>query len=179
MAVRVRRWAGLAIMLATALGASTARAQVEGGDAAACTSGAGPAIEARIAGLKDRTGDIRLELYPPNEQDFLKDDRDLIAQGKLFRRVIATPPASGPVAICIRVPKAGTYALFFVHNRDGRNKFNFWSDGAGFVDSTRIGRARPKLQQALVNVGPHVTVVTIRAQYLRGLSGFGPSEDKG
>ncbi|MGJ3649292.1 DUF2141 domain-containing protein [Sphingomonas sp. GlSt437] len=145
-----------------------------GSDAAACEAG-GPAILADISGLKDRTGRLKLELYPATEADFLKDDRDLIAQGKFFRRVWAEMPKSGPVEICIKVPKPGTYALFFTHDRDGKNKFNFWTDGAGLPSNHRIGMSRPKLAAGVIEVGNGVTVTHIHAQYLRSLlGGFGP-----
>ncbi len=76
--------------------------------------------------------------------------------------------------MCIRAPAPGRYALLFTHDRDGRNKFDFWKDGAGFPSNAKLGRARPKLSQAVINVGTGVTTTTIRAQYLRGLGGFGP-----
>ena len=152
---------------------SPACAAVLGPDAAACTSG-GPAVLVTVVGLKDRRGELKLELYPPTEEDFLKDDRDLIRAGKLFRRVRAPVPAAGGVAMCIRVPRPGRYALLFTHNRDGRNRFSIWSDGAGFASNQRLGRARPKVEQAIIDVPAGVADVTIHAQYLRGLSGFGP-----
>lgn len=144
-----------------------------GSDSAACTGG-GPAIRVSVDGLKDRTGELKLELYPANEADFLKDDRDLIKEGKFFRRVRVPTPASGPVVLCIRVPTPGPYALLFTHNRDGRNKFNFWSDGAGFPSNTKLGRSRPKVAQGRIIVPEGVVSVDIKAQYLRGLGGFGP-----
>ena len=159
------------LLLAAAPSAATG---VIGGDAPSCTGGAGPAVLVRINGLKDRKGDLKLELYPANEEDFLKDDRDLIKQGKVFRRVRVPTPAAGPVAICMRVPAPGRYALLFTHNRDGKNKFSVWSDGAGFVGTGNLGRSRPKLAQAIIDVPAGVKTVTMRAQYLRGLSGFGP-----
>ncbi len=163
------------VLLAAALAiAPPAGAQLLGGDAAACAGGDGPAIRADIAGLKDRKGDLKLELWSATEAEFLKDDRDLIAQGKFFRRVRAATPPTGAVSMCIKVPRPGRYALLFTHNRDGKNKFGFWSDGAGFPSNRKLGRARPKLAQALIEVGPGVAVTTIRAQYLRGLGGFGP-----
>ncbi len=70
-----------------------AGAQVLGSDAAACTGG-GPAILARIEGLKDRKGNLKLELYPANEEDFLADDGVLERAGKTFRRVQVPTPAS-------------------------------------------------------------------------------------
>lgn len=160
---------------ALALAATPATAQpVLGEDAAACAGGNGSAIRVNITGLKDRSGRLKLELYPATEGDFLKDDRDLKKEGKFFRRIWAQTPASGAVAMCIKAPSAGRYALLFTHDRDGKNKFNFWQDGAGFPSNRKLGRSRPKLQEALVNVGSGVTTVNIHTQYLRGLSGFAP-----
>ncbi|KTT74133.1 DUF2141 domain-containing protein [Sphingomonas endophytica] len=163
---------GLAVAVAL-LGAVPASAQVLGSDAAACTAGQGPAILATVTGLKDRRGTLKLELYPATEEDFLAGDDDLAKAGKFFRRITVNPPAGGDATICIRAPRPGRYALFFGHDRDGKRKFNFWSDGAGFPSNHRIGRARPKLADALIDVGPGVTRTVIRAQYLRGLGGFG------
>ena len=162
-----------AALALTLLAPPVAHAQVLGSDAAACTTGQGPAILATVTGLKDRTGALKLELYPPNEDDFLAGDDDLVKAGKVFRRVTVPPPAAGDALICIRVPRPGRYALFLGHDRDGKRKFNFWSDGAGFPSNHKIGRARPKLVNALIDVGPGVTRTVIRAQYLRGLGGFG------
>ena len=171
----VKWFAALAIATLTVAPAASADAGVLGSDAAACATG-GPAILATVVGLKDRTGELKLELYPANETDFLRDDRDLIREGKVFRRVRAPTPAAGGVQMCMRVPHPGRYALLFTHNRDGKNKFSIWSDGAGFATNQRLGRSRPKLAQAIVDVPSGVTSVTIRAQYLHGLSGFSPMD---
>lgn len=165
------------ILLAALLAPAPAAAAALGGDAAACVEGA-PAIRADIVGLKDRTGRLKLELYPADQADFLRDDRELLAAGKTFRRVWAPVPMAGAVAVCIRVPHPGTYALFFTHDRDGKNKFNFWSDGGGTPGNAKLGRAKPRLADALVTVGARPTNVTIRAQYLRGFPpGFAPLKD--
>lgn len=161
---------------AVATAAPGAQAEVLGSDSAACVGGGGPAIRVNVLGLKDRTGRLKLELYPANDEDFLKDDRDLAKEGKFFRRIWADTPGSGQVSLCIKAPRPGRYALLFTHDRDGRNKFDFWKDGAGFPSNRRLGRSRPKLAQAVIEVGGGVTVTNIRAQYLRGLGGFGPVE---
>ncbi|MEG3177888.1 DUF2141 domain-containing protein [Sphingomonas sp. RB3P16] len=166
--------AGVAALLAASLLPTMASAaQVLGSDAAACSAG-GPAIRVNVEGLKDRTGELKLELYPATEADFLKDDRDLIKEGKFFRRVRLPTPQTGPISLCIRVPTPGPYALLFTHNRDGKNKFNFWADGAGFASNVKLGRTRPKLDMARIVVPEGVVTTTIRAQYLRGLGGFSP-----
>lgn len=170
--VTLRNLVPLALLALAAPAA--AGAGILGGDAPACTGGEGPAVLATIVGLKDRKGELKLELYPANNQDFLKDDRDLLKEGKLFRRIRVATPQVGPVAMCMRVPHPGRYALLFTHNRDGKNKFSIWADGAGFASNQKLGRARPQVDQALVDVPAGVTQITIHAQYLRGLSGFGP-----
>lgn len=167
------RYHVLFAVLLTAAAPPGAGAGVLGSDAPACAGG-GPAVLVHITGLKDRQGELKLELYPATQEDFLKDDRDLLRQGKLFRRVRVPTPAAGPVAMCMRVPRPGRYALLFTHNRDGKNKFSIWADGAGFASNQKLGRSRPRLAQAIVDVPAGVKAVTMRAQYLRGVSGFGP-----
>lgn len=152
---------------------TAAPAATLGADAAACQNGQGPAILANITGLKDRKGIVRLELYPDNAEDFLQDDYILQEAGKTFRRVDAKIPSSGTVSLCIKVPKAGRYTLMFLHDRDSNGKFGAFSDGAGFPGNTKLGRRKPPASIAMINVSG-VTRTHIRAQYLRGLSGFGP-----
>ncbi|MDT8760435.1 DUF2141 domain-containing protein [Sphingomonas psychrotolerans] len=165
----------IAFAIAFALTAATpAAARIVDPTDGSCAVAGGARIIVNVVGLKDRVGRLKLELYPANEADFLRDDRDLVREGKPFRRIWAQMPASGPVTLCIRAPNAGQWALLFTHDRDGKNKFNFWQDGAGFPSNTRLGRSRPKLRQALVNVAPGGGQITVRAQYLKGLGGFGP-----
>ena len=161
-------------LAAIAVLAGPAGAQVLGSDAAACRPGEGPAIAVEVIGLKDRTGELKLELYPDDEAGFLKDDHVLIAAGKTFRRVVVPTPPSGAPILCIRVPRPGRYALLLTHNRDGKNKFSFWNDGAGFASNAKLGRSRPKVTQGRIVVPEGVVSIDIHAQYLRGLGGFGP-----
>ena len=160
------------VALAAFLAPITAAAQPVG-ETDACVNG--PSIRAEIVGMKDRVGSLKLELFPATQQDFLRDDRDLRAEGKVFHRVWVPTPQNGPVVICMRVPHPGTYAILFTHDRDGKNKFNFWSDGAGVPGNQKLGRSQPKLANAQITVGAGVTSIVIRAQYLHGFPpAFGP-----
>lgn len=152
------------------LAATAAHGDV-GGEADACARGH-PAVLVKVVGLKDHVGRLKLELYPANSADFLRDDRDLLAAGKIFRRVWASIPPSGTTSLCIRIPKPGTYALLLTHDRDGKNKFNPWRDGAGVPGNAPMGRSRPEVAGAEVKVGNGPAVVTIQVQYLHG---FPPS----
>ncbi|WP_137861654.1 MULTISPECIES: DUF2141 domain-containing protein [unclassified Sphingomonas] len=160
-------------LVATPAAAAAQQDPVDGN----CATRAGVPLYVNITGLKDRTGRLKLEIYPPNEEDFLRDDTSLKRENKPFRRIWAQTPPSGPVRLCIRAPGPGTWAVLFTHDRDGKNKFNFWEDGAGFPSNQKLGRSRPKVRQALVNVGPGGGQITIKAQYLKGLGGFAPLDD--
>lgn len=163
----------LGMVVGCLLGAATPAVADVTGDVQACSNGQGPAIQANIVGLKDHQGEVRLELYPATEADFLRDDHALMAEGKVFRRVRAPAP-TGAITMCIKVPRPGRYALLFSHNRGGKDKFDLWHDGAGFPGNAIMGRSRPTVTVATIDAGAGVTVTNIRVQYLRGLRGFAP-----
>ncbi|WP_454883408.1 DUF2141 domain-containing protein [Sphingomonas oryzagri] len=134
----------------------------------------GPAILITALGLKDRSGVLRAELFPPSQADFLADDNVLVAAGKTFRRVVAAVPPDGPARLCIRVPSPGTYSLVLTHDRGGKPKFNFWRDGIGFAGNPHLGHSAPPARQARISVGTGITPVRIILNYRSGLLSFGP-----
>lgn len=133
----------------------------------------GPALEAHILGLRDRIGTIRIELYPPNDPEFLSNSRLLVDVGKDFRRVDVPIPESGPVTLCVRAPHTGEYAVSVLHDRHHIGKFNLMSAGAGFGNNPRLGFSQPKAALATMTIGPGVTKTEIVLNYFHGLS-FGP-----
>ena len=137
----------------------------------------GPAMRVTVTGLRDTRGSLRLELYPANDTDFLAPDRDLIANGRVFRRVVATPPASGTASLCIRAPAAGTYALTVLHDRDRDGRFGFVSDGVGFSNNPRLGRAKPPASAVAIAIGSGVGSTRIVMNYRNGLT-FTPLEHR-
>lgn len=158
--------AGVAILLAAAVASNPSLGKAAG----ACRSPEpGPAIIVGVDGLKDRAGILRLELYPGNDHDFLADDNVLVQAGKTFARVDMPLPLSGPVSMCIRVPRAGTYSLSLLHDRDGNLKFSASTDGIGFPGDPRLGWSKPKAAAASVSAGPGLTDVRIRMNYRHGL----------
>ncbi len=156
--------------IATPLGAEPI-----GEDAGLCKAGRGPAIQVNVQGLKDRSGELWLELYPPTPADYLRPDMDLVAEGKVFRRTRSRLPAAGDIQICVKVPRPGRYALMLRHNRVGRDKFSVWSDGAGIPANQALGRGKPSFDQGAVTAGAGITNVTIKMQYLHGF-GFSPRD---
>lgn len=140
-----------------------------------CRAGeSGPSFLVTVAGLKDRAGQLKLEVYPANDADFLADDNTLVGAGKTFRRVRARVPTSGPVTLCVRVPGPGPYALTVLHDRNADGKFNLSGDGVGFAGNPKLGVTKPKAASARAQAGAGPTRLTVVMNYRRGLFSFGP-----
>ncbi|HET8613750.1 MAG TPA: DUF2141 domain-containing protein [Sphingomonas sp.] len=144
-----------------------------------CRPGApGSDIFVDVEGLKDRKGRLRLELYPPDDADFLSDDNLLIEEGKTFRRVDVPVPQSGPVRLCIRAPGPGVYTMSLLHDRDSNHKFGLSTDGIGFPGNPRLGWSKPKAAQARIVVNGSRTETRIILNYRHGLFSFSPLRNK-
>lgn len=177
--MKVRFAAATVLLLLTATVGHAGPGKLAGTDGASCRPGeSGPALLAAIGGFKDRTGNVRIELYPPAvDADFLTSSKVLIAAGKTFRRVEIPVPASGDVTLCIRAPHAGDFAVSVLHDRKGDGKFAATSDGAGFGNNPKLGLSKPKAAAATLAVGPGVTETRIVLNYYKGLLSFGPVRD--
>ncbi|AEI37950.1 MAG: DUF2141 domain-containing protein [Zymomonas mobilis subsp. pomaceae] len=138
----------------------------------------GPALVVQAVGLKDRKGLLRIDLYPPTEDDFMADEEDLAAAHKIFRRQEKIIPQEGLVKICVRVPKAGTYAISLTHDRDANHRVTVSEDGVGVPTNPPHLLHEPRLNESLVNVGPGVTIIPVRFSYRRGLLSFAPLRKK-
>lgn len=129
----------------------------------------GASFLVNVEGLKDRTGKLKLEVYPARDPDFLADDNILISAGKVFRRVEQPVPASGPVQLCVRLPTAGRYAVSLLHDRDGDRKFGWRIDGIGFAGNPKLGWSKPAASAASAVARPGPTQIEIVMNYRRGL----------
>lgn len=130
----------------------------------------GPALLVEAVGMKDRTGNMKLEVYPSNEKDFLADDNILVAAGKTFRRVEVPVPQSGPVVLCVRIPGPGTYAVSVLHDRNTDRRFNWKIDGIGFSGNPKLGWSKPNYRKSSVSVSSGgVSRIAVTMNYKNGL----------
>ncbi len=159
------RVCAVALLVALAAPAAGARATAAlGPDTAACREGAaGPAVLVRIDGFMARTGKIRVQLYGDNPDDFL-------ARGRKLRRIDLPVTPSGPMAVCVAVPKAGNYAIAVRHDRGGDG--SDWSDGAGFSRNPELSllNLKPRFGRVVFPVGGGVRTMTIVLNYRQGLA---------
>ncbi|MBX7502167.1 DUF2141 domain-containing protein [Qipengyuania sp. YG27] len=131
---------------------------------------AGPSFVVEVRGLKDRTGNLKLEVYPANDKDFLEDDNILVSAGKTFRRVEVPVPNSGTPSLCVRLPAAGTYGVSILHDRDSNRKFGWRVDGIGFAGNPKLGWSKPKVANASARAGSGPTRIAIVMNYRKGFS---------
>ena len=130
----------------------------------------GPALLIETTGMKDRSGNMKLEVYPGNDQDFLADDNVLVAAGKAFRRVEVPTPQTGPVVVCVRLPGPGTYAVSMLHDRNVDHRFGWKIDGIGFSSNPKLGWSKPKAAASrMVVTSSGVSRISVIMNYKSGL----------
>lgn len=159
----------LKLMLSIAVGAlaiaAPAAAQAAlGPDAASCRSEANePALLVNVHGFKNSNGRLRVQLYGSNPSEFL-------AKGKKLRRIELPVSGTGPMRVCIAVPKAGQYAVAVRHDSDGNGKSG-WNDGGGFSRNPDISltNLKPKYSQVAITVGDGVKPIDVVLNYRQGL----------
>ena len=167
----------LATLLTLAPAASIASSPKLGIEEGRCRdSESGPAFLISVDGLKDRSGNLKLEVYPSNDRDFLADDNILLMAGKTFRRALIKVPKTGSPVLCVRVPGPGTYSLVLMHDRDANGRFNFTSDGVGFPGNPKLGWSKPKAAAAHITARATPTPASILLNYRTGLASFGPAK---
>ncbi|WP_294392816.1 DUF2141 domain-containing protein [uncultured Sphingomonas sp.] len=154
---------------AAALGAVVpAGAAVLGPHAADCARGGSrPAMLVRVDGLKTRTGMLRVQSYG--------DPATFFDKGAYLERVQVAVPRSGPVEVCMALPRAGTYAVSVRHDADSNGKPDRGRDGGGFSGNPNVSlldvvfKRKPSPSQVQVRVSG-VTVVPVTLNYLQGAS---------
>ena len=141
--------------------ASAAPARVVGSDAQACLSGK-PSMLVRVSGLKKPSGTVKVAVYAAEGY--------LAKRGKL-RKVVVPVGSTGPLDVCIAVPRAGRYAVAVHHDLNG-NGDKDPSDGGGYSGNPKLSitNLRPPFGKTAVHVGAAPRQVTVLLQYRSGLS---------
>jgi|KBSMisStaDraftv2_1062788.scaffolds.fasta_scaffold168087_2 uncharacterized protein (DUF2141 family) len=164
----------LTLFVASLIAAATplfpAGAAVLGPHADDC-DGAKPAMLVRVEGLKARTGTVRVQSYGGDPSRYFD-------KGTYLERVEVHVPATGPVEVCLPVPRPGLYAVSVRHDANGNGSTDIGNDGGGFSGnpSYSLFDAMFKRKPSPVQVQVHVaglTPVPVVLNYVHGTS-LGP-----
>jgi uncharacterized protein (DUF2141 family) len=145
-----------------ALGSGTAVAGQEiNNDLSRCAAGKGPAVLVSVRGVKESTGQIRVQSYPATGSAWL-------TKGRWLHRVESRASA-GNMTFCVPVPSEGTYGIAVRHDRNANGKTDIREDGGGFSNNPSINifnLGKPSASKVAFQAGPGVTRISINLKYM-------------
>jgi uncharacterized protein (DUF2141 family) len=121
------------------------------------------AARVHVTGFKDRTGNLRVQVYGSNPTEFLES-------GKKVVRVEGEVSPAGDMNVCVPLPGPGTYALVVLHDRDANGRLSVWSDGVGFSRNPKLGLSKPDFSAVKVTLPSGTTDINVILNYRQGLS---------
>lgn len=110
----------------------------------------------KVEGLKDRDGNLRVEVYPDNDRDFLVN--------RMGRTEVPTP--GGEPQLCVQLPGKGRYAIVVHQDRDADNSFDVFTDGFGFSNNPKLGFSKPDVSKVAFDTTGKVTHLTVDMHYI-------------
>lgn len=156
-------FAGGALALTGALLAVPAQAQYAvkiANDTSVC-EGRGPAVRINVSGIKNSTGNMRVQIYRAVQSDWLEKDR------WVYR--IEAPARAGSMSFCMPVPRAGNYAVAIRHDANNNRDTDIFADGGGMSNNPSVNifnLGRPSYRKTAFSVGNEVRTIDIRMRYL-------------
>jgi len=146
---------------------ASAGAAMLGPHADACVDGK-PSMLVRVEGLKSHTGIVRVQTYGGDPSHYFD-------KGTYIERVEVRVPPSGPINVCMPVPRPGVYAVSVRHDANGNGSADFGNDGGGFSGNPNISlfdvmfKRKPSPVQVQIRVAG-LTPVPVVLNYVRGTS---------
>lgn len=161
------RLSAFGILSLALLPLTAADAAVLGPDAAVCGANNSSAVLVKVNGLKSRAGAVRARTFPGSNPKSWFDKK------MALKRTEVRVPASGPIEICMTVPKPGGYVVDIRHDANGDGKTDK-SDGAGASGNPDISLfsfllgKKPPASKVVVQVGTGVTTINVLVKYVQG-----------
>ena len=126
-----------------------------------CRPGNGPAVLVNLQGVKEASGNIRVQSYRGTQSEWLK-------KGAWLKR-IEVPAQRGNMMFCVPIAESGTYAIAVRHDVNGNGKTDISTDGGGMSNNPSINifnLGKPSYKKTAISVGEDVKTITIRMKYM-------------
>ena len=128
-----------------------------------CRIGGKPAVLVHVSGLKNGSGEIRVQAYGPGGATFLD-------KGKWAGRVDVPLKGRRSVDVCLPLARTGDYAVTVRHDANANSKSD-WNDGAGFSRNPKLSlTSKPTFAQTAIKVTSQPAKIRVVMNYRRGLS---------
>ena len=127
-----------------------------------CARGGSPAVLVHVSGLKNGTGEVRVQAYGPGAGKYLK-------KGAWAGRVDVPLAGRRSLDVCLPLPAAGTYSVAVRHDSNA-NKKSDWNDGAGFSRNPRLSLiGRPSFGATAIPVASGPARIRVMISYRQGM----------
>ena len=112
----------------------------------------------RVRNIRSTEGNVRVEIYPNDEDDFLDGDKRL--------NRIDVPSADYERDVCLILPGVKKYALVVIHDRNANDKADFFTEGFGFSNNIKLKLAKPKLEDVVFQAKEGLNQMQIDLSYM-------------
>lgn len=111
-----------------------------------------------VRNIRSDEGNVRVEIYANNEEEFLQGDKRL--------NRVDVPSVDYERDICLILPGVEKYALVVIHDRNANDKADFFTEGFGFSNNVKLKLAKPKLLDVAFQASPGVNRMEIDLTYM-------------
>lgn len=124
-----------------------------------CMAGdlAAPRVLVDISGIESNEGQLRVQVYSDNPEDFL-------VSGKKVLRV-EVPSREQATSVCVTFPEAGIYSLAVLHDKNANGKADIFSEGFGFSNNPKLAFGPPEHEETLFEVEQGVKQMNVALTY--------------
>ena len=111
-----------------------------------------------ILGLENQEGNIRVQVYSDDPEEFLENGK------KLLR--VDVPVSSLDAQVCVSLPAAGTYAMVVMHDRNANGRADILTEGFGFSRNPKLMFSKPDHDEVAIVMSEGVTEIDVSLNYM-------------
>lgn len=111
-----------------------------------------------ILGLENQEGNIRVQVYSDDPEEFLENGK------KLLR--VDVPVSSLDAQVCVSFPAVGTYAMVVMHDRNANGRADILTEGFGFSRNPKLMFSKPDHDEVAIAMSEGVTEIDVSLNYM-------------